>query len=227
MRLHRGIAAVTLMVGLLLLSGCERLFDKGSKQQLESADKKAAAGDVQGAIKLYEASLDGTAKTAEAHYKLALLYADKLKSPTDALHHFGRYLDFAPSGAYAKEARAYRTEGEQKILQNLSKGSPTSQQEAVRLRNENNVLNQMLVKLRAQKNATPPPLPAGMKKGEQVQKPIPAGSRVHKVVRGETLAIIATKYYKNKARWKDIQDANFYSLEGTAQLKPGMELIIP
>jgi uncharacterized membrane-anchored protein len=41
------------------------------------------------------------------------------------------------------------------------------------------------------------------------------------------LSTIAQKYYKNKGRWKDIQDANFNSLEGTVKIKPGMTLIIP
>jgi nucleoid-associated protein YgaU len=70
-------------------------------------------------------------------------------------------------------------------------------------------------------------IPAGVKKGEQVQKPIPAGARTHVVEPHETLASIAQKYYKSKARWKQIQDANFYPLEGTATIKPGMTLIIP
>jgi nucleoid-associated protein YgaU len=60
-----------------------------------------------------------------------------------------------------------------------------------------------------------------------VQKPIPQGGRTHVVVAKETLSTIAAKYYKNKARWKDIQDANFNRLEGTVKIKPGQKLIIP
>lgn len=219
-----GILCVAAAVGF---TGCERLFDKGAKQDVAAADKKVASGEMQSAIKLYESALDGTSKTAEVHYKLALIYADKLKSPLDALHHFERYLDLSPSGTYAKEARAYRKEGEQKLMASLTKGSPVTQDEAVRLKNDNLALRKALVELRAQKNATPPPTPRGMKKGEQVQKPIPPGTRTHTVQSGETLASIASKYYRSKARWKDIQDANFYSLEGTAKIKPGMQLIIP
>lgn len=219
-----GLAA---LMAACFLCGCERLFDRGTKGDIEAAEKKSAAGEYQAAIKLYESALDGTTKTAHVHYKLAVIYADKLRSPLDALHHFDRYLDLAPSGLYAKEAKAFRKEGEQKLLASLSKGNPVSQDEAVRLKNDNLSLRKALVELRAQKNATPPPTPAGMKKGEQIQKPIPAGSRTHVVQPGETLASIAAKYYKSKGRWKDIQDANFYALEGTAKIKPGMTLIIP
>jgi nucleoid-associated protein YgaU len=41
------------------------------------------------------------------------------------------------------------------------------------------------------------------------------------------MASIAARYYKNKSRWKDIQDANFYSTNGTPTIKPGQTLIIP
>ena len=58
------------------------------------------------------------------HYKLAVIYADKLESPLDALHHFKRYLDFAPNGAHAKEARDYRAEGQQKVVAQFTNGSP-------------------------------------------------------------------------------------------------------
>jgi tetratricopeptide (TPR) repeat protein len=223
----RFVALPVLATSLFLSTGCEQLFDRGSKQKMESADRKAAAGDVRGAVKLYESALDGTAKTADAHYKLALIYADKLKKPLSALHHFERYLAFEPRGNYAKEAAEYRKEGEHKLLASLTNGNPITQEEAIKIRKENLRLMDALVALRAKRNATPPPVPAGVKKGEQVQKQISAGVRTHTVKKGDTLASIAAQYYKNKARWKDIQDANFYSLEGTATIKPGMVLMIP
>src|SRR5688500_245635 len=63
----------------LILPACDRLFDQGSTEAIAAADKKLAAGDFRGAAAFYEAALDGTAQTAEVHYKLALLYDDKLK----------------------------------------------------------------------------------------------------------------------------------------------------
>lgn len=208
-------------------AGCERLFDKGSKQDIENADKKAKAGEPQAAVKLYEAALDGTPATADVHYKLALLYADKLNSPLDAMHHFARYLALLPAGPHAREAREYRREGEQKLLASFSKGSPMNQDEAARLRNQNLALQKSLSELRAQKNATPIPLPAGTKRGEQVQKPIPPGGRTHIVVAKETLGSIAQKYYKNKNRYREIQEANFFPMDSTPKIRPGMTLYIP
>lgn len=217
---------VAAFLGCVALSfpACDRLFDKGSKDDVIAGDKKAAAGDFRGAVALYEAALDGTAATADAHYKLALLYDNKLKSPIDALHHMDRYLDLAPNGAHVRDAKAYKKEGEGKLLAQLSKGSPITQQEAVRLKNENQLLREQLSALRAQKAMPAATMNA---KGEPVQKPITPGSRTHTVQPGETLSTISLKYYKNKVRWKDIQDANFNSLEGTVKIKPGMTLIIP
>ena len=65
-------------------------------------------------------------------------------------------------------------------------------------------------------------------KQEQVQKPLVPGMQTYTVQSGDTLASISRKFYKNNsARWKDIQDANFNALEGTARLQPGMVLMIP
>lgn len=207
----------------LLVSGCDQLFEQQSKRALEVAETKEKTGDFRGAVKFYEAALDGTAATADVHYRLATIYEDKLKSPLDALHHFQRYLDLAPKGHYALEARNYKREGELKLMTSLGKGNFISQEEAARLKNENLSLRNTIVSLRAQKSAPPQAVP----RGEQVQKPIPPGSRTHTVEPGETLASIALRYYKTRARWKDIQDANFYALEGTAKIKPGQTLIIP
>ena len=67
----------------------------------------------------------------------------------------------------------------------------------------------------------------GVAKPEQTQKPLMPGARTYTVQTGDTLASISRKFYKNNsARWKEIQNANFGPLEGTAKLKPGMVLMI-
>ena len=221
-------AQLVLIAFLFLFAGCERLFDKGSAKSIEAAEKEASAGNYTAAVRLYEYALDGTPKTAEVHYKLALIYADKLKSPLDALHHFNRYVILSPSGPHAKEAHDFRSEGERKLLEKLTDGTPFTQQDAVKLKNQNLELIKALAECRAAKAAAAAAqLPSGMKKGDQVQKPVPPGARTHVVEAHETLASIAQKYYKSKARWKEIQDANFYPMEGTAKIKPGMTLVIP
>ena len=224
--MRRFAVVLFLSLGAIGSTGCDELFKKDAKNAMEAAQKKALAGDFRGAIKLYEAALDGTAKTAEAHYRMATIYDEKLRSPVDALHHFERYLDYEPNGRFATEARGYKKDSELKLLTSLGKENLISQSEAARLKNENLSLRKSIVDLRALKAASPlPAAPAA--KGEHVQKPIPPGARTHVVQSGETLASIARKYYKNTARWKEIQAANFIGADNAANIKPGQTLVIP
>jgi tetratricopeptide (TPR) repeat protein len=204
------------------LTGCERLFDKGSKEDIAAAEKKAKAGNYRGAVALYEAAFDGTSATAEVHYRLAVIYDEKLKSPVDAMHHFQRYLELSPNGPFAREAKAYKQEGDRKLLASLSKGAPMTQDEGVRLKNENLALRKQIVELRTQKALSQ----GAVAKGE-VRAPLAPGSRQHIVQAGETLASISQKYYKTRNRAQDIQDANHNQLGGKSTIKPGQMLIVP
>lgn len=225
MRVRHFILA-TSMLAALGMGGCERLFQKDSERAVNAGDKKTASGDYRMAIKLYEAAFDGTANTAEVHYKLGVIYDDKLKDPLNALHHFNRYLDLDPRGTHAKDARACVQAGTLRLAESLNKGSMITQEEAVRIKKENLDLRLQLVAIRGQKTA-PVATPIPGKKLDGGQKPIPPGTRTYVVQSGDTMASIAAKFYKNKARWKDIQDANFYSTAGTPKIKAGQTLIIP
>jgi LysM repeat protein len=222
----RSFAGAACAVALLATVGCERLFQKDSQRAIDAGDKKAAGGEYRMAIKLYEAALDGTAKTAEAHYKLAVIYDDKLKSPLDALHHFQRYLELAPTGPHAKDAKDYEKEGNRRLAETMNKGSLLTQEDAVRIKKENLELRMQIVNLKAQKSAPAVAATPGAKT-EATQKPIPPGARTYVVKPGDTLGSIAARFYKNKARWKEIQNANFYPMAGTAPIRPGQTLVIP
>src|SRR6202007_1538367 len=90
---------------LLVLAGCDRMITPRRVQLVKDADKKSAQGDFQRAVNLYEAALDDSPRCAEIHYKLALLYDDKMNDPLDALHHFKRYLTLTPSGTHANDVK--------------------------------------------------------------------------------------------------------------------------
>jgi hypothetical protein len=214
------------MGGVLALSSCNRWSDARYQSGLLEAEKRATNSDFEGAVRVYESLLDGSTKTAEAHYRLGVLYADRLKNPLGAQYHFQRYLAIVPEGPFVKEARNWEKEGHSKLLTYLSNGAPLTQEEAARLKNENLALKKSIAELRAPK---PAPQPGGApgKPGDLSTKPIPPGARTHKVAKGETLASIAVKYYKNKSRYRDILNANFYSAEAATKLKVGQELIIP
>ena len=93
----RILAAIILSLGI---AACDKA--DAQREALEAADRRVKVGAYREAIRSYESVLDGTAKTADIHYKIAVLYDDKLKEPLDAIHHYERYLDFA-SGKYGEE----------------------------------------------------------------------------------------------------------------------------
>lgn len=206
-------------VVLVALSGCDRMFSRDSARAISEADRKVSTGDFRGALRLYESALDGTAATADAHYKLALLYDDKLKRPRDAVHHLDRYIELAPTGPRARDAKTMKAENEKRLSAAVSAGSPMSQAEAVKLKNRNADLEKKLVELQMRKPATP------FVRGK-VDK-APPGARSHTVEPGDTLASIARKYYRNQAKAKDILDANYNSLGGKDVIRIGQVLIIP
>ena len=221
-------ASVFAVVAALALAGagCEKLFQKDADRTLDAGDKKAAAGDMRMAIKFYEAALDGTARTADVHFKLAMIYDDKLHEPVSALHHFDRYLELVPEGSHAKEAKAHQKEASLRLADSLKGGAFLTQGDAARISKENLRLQMEIVKLKAQK-ALPAPTKTSGTKTELVVKPIPAGARTYTVHKGDTLASIAAKFYKNRGSWPKIRDANFEDAKGTPPIHAGQVLHIP
>jgi len=222
-----------LLGSFLATTGCDQVFEDRAARSGERADKKAAEGDYQSAILLYEQALDGTEKTADLHFKLAVIYDDKLNDPVGALHHFHRYLALAPKGTHAKDVHAIIKQDEIKLTSSFSSGGTMTQKDAAILKNDNLQLVKKNTELREQlrfatqsAQANQQPHQPG-KPAEVQQKPIPPGARTYVVAHGDTLASISRKFYKGPGRWKDIQDANFNTLEGTVKLKVGMTLVIP
>jgi tetratricopeptide (TPR) repeat protein len=213
-----------LTAAALLLAGCDKVLTDRPKDIMATADQKSKAGDYREAIKLYERAIDGTAETAEVHYKLAVIYDEKLKRPISALHHFQRYIDLAPKGTFADEARAYTKEGQRKLSGGLAGSGPASQSEMVRLKNENLNLQKQLLEAKQRLSALSV---AAAKHAEDTKAPLPPGSKRHVVQSGETLASISQKYYGSKSRAQDILDANHNQLGSKNIIKPGQTLIIP
>src|SRR5688572_15068982 len=136
------------------IAACDKA--DAQREALEAADRRVKVGAYREAIRSYESVLDGTAKTADIHYKIAVLYDDKLKEPLDAIHHYERYLDFAPTGGHAREAKAAKADSERRLQAKMSKEGFMTTSEAARLRNENESLRKLITDLRNPK-APPPP----------------------------------------------------------------------
>jgi LysM repeat protein len=211
---------------LLLLAGCERMVTPRNTQLVKEADWKAAQGDYLWAINLYEAALDGTPQSAEVHYKLALLYDDKMNDPLHALHHFKRYLVLNENGAHASEVKDFMRRDQLALATSLSGDSVVTRTEAARLRNENlnlhREIDQGSPKSRAGADKSQPRHADAEKTGSKK-----AGAHTYVVKEGDTLASISRKFYKTSKRWKEILDANTKKIEDPDNLKAGQSLNIP
>ncbi|XHR28140.1 MAG: tetratricopeptide repeat protein [Chthoniobacteraceae bacterium] len=231
----RTLTFIPALVIALALTGCDQAFQDRAERSGVQADQKAANGQYDEAIPLYESALDGTPKTAETHFKLGIIYEEQLKDPVGAIHHFQRYLAMSPAGPHAKDAQRFLKEDQMKLGAALGNGATVSQEDAKRLKNANLEMQKKIVQLKSDLEAAVKARieaykalgKAGGPKPEQTQKPLREGVRTYTVGPGDTLASIARKFYNNSAKWKNIQDANFEPMDGTAKLKPGMVLMVP
>jgi tetratricopeptide (TPR) repeat protein len=223
---------VLLLFALVLFAACNRMVTPRSAQLVKDADAKLASGDFLDAINLYETALDGSTDSAEIHYRLALLYDERMSDPLSALHHFKRYLTVAPGGPKATEVKNFMKRGELALMTTLSGDSLVTRAEAARLRNENLALRKETAERAAQlRSATS----AAEKKGSgargQKATPAPARSssppRSHIVQAGDTLFSLSRLYYNSPHRWKDILEANEKGIDDPEKLKLGQTLTIP
>lgn len=223
----RWCAVATLVISLGALLGCDQMITPRTAQLTQEADAKANEGKFLEAINLYEAALDGSASAADIHYKLALLYDDKMNDPLNALHHFKRFLTLVPTGSRAEEVKSFMKRDELTLLTKLSGDAIVTRAEAVRLRNENlNLRKQIEERDASEKGAGNtvgrPPMGQPNEKGKAT-----AQMRSYTVQRGDTLASISRKFYKTSSRWGKILAANPEILAKPTDLKPGQTLRIP
>src|SRR5882724_11555773 len=191
-RFHFLVASFSILV---LLSACDRMVTSRNTRLVKEADWKAAQGDYLWAINLYEAALDGTPQSAEVHFKLALLYDDKMNDPLHALHHFKRYLVLNPEGSHAAEVKDFMKRDEVALGTSLSGDSVVTRAEAARLRNENLNLHRE-IDARSLK-PRPATEQSGIDSGEKEKKEAKeAGPHPYTVKEGDTLASISRKFYK-------------------------------
>lgn len=215
--------ATALALGLALGCGsCDRMITPRSAQIIKDAENKTADGNFLRAVALYESALDDSPRTADVHYRLALLYDDKMHDPLHALHHFKRYLTLAPSGPHANEVKSFMKKDELELGTTLSGDSVVSRAEAARLKNENLALRKELEDLKAHR-----PSDKAVADTKLTDKKSGSTPRTYVVREGDTLASISRKFYKSSGRWKKIRDANKSVINDPAKLKPGMTLTIP
>lgn len=225
---------VILATLFLVAVGCEKPSDT-KKGDIEKAERLVKLGEHTKAIQAYEAALDGTVKTADVHYRIALIYDDKLKAPLDAIHHYERYLDFNPSdpqvpdSKQVADAKSARKVCEKTLQAKMNNEGFMPQSQAAKMRRdfeellaENNYHKGIL----KEKDITFKPF-LRITTADKAAKELPPGTKEYKVKRGDTLASIAFVVYKNRGLAGHIKDANQVQLKGTDKIFEGQTLIIP
>jgi tetratricopeptide (TPR) repeat protein len=210
---------------ILGLTACDRLGASRSAQLMQDADTKSAQGDFARAVNLYEAALDDSPRCSEVHYKLALLYDDKLNDPVSALHHFRRYLALTPTGPHAADVKNSIKRDEIAALTMLSGDSVITRSEAARLRNENLNLHKELEARAVPARTATEKSPQGDTSPKKASSR--KGDRSYVVQSGDTLFSISRKFYKSPKRWKEILNANRKSIHDPKKLTVGQTLVIP
>jgi tetratricopeptide (TPR) repeat protein len=210
---------------VLGLTGCDRMGASRRSQLMQDADTKSAQGDFARAINLYEAALDDSPRCAEVHYKLALLYDDKLNDPVSALHHFRRYLALSPAGAHAADVKNSIKHDEIAALTVLSGDSVITRSEAARLRNENlNLHKELEARAVPARSVTDKSQEGDTSLRKTASK---KGDRSYVVQSGDTLFSISRKFYKSPKRWKELLNANRKNIRDPKKLTVGQTLVIP
>ena len=218
------MAGACLWIVLCGLTACDRVGGSRYSQLTQDADSKSAQGDFERAINLYEATLDDSPRCAEIHYKLAVLYDDKLNDPVSALHHFKRYLALSPNGPHANEVKNSVKHDEIAALTALSGDSVITRSEVARLRNENLNLRKELEARTASSRIVSEKSAAGGSSKKIASK---NGDRTYVVQSGDTLFSISRKFYKSTKHWKEILDANEKNIRNPKKLTVGQTLVIP
>jgi LysM repeat protein len=205
------------------LAGCDRVGNSRYAQLMQDAENKSAQGDFDRAVSLYEAALDDSPRGAEVHYKLALLYDDKLNDPVSALHHFKRYLALSPNGPHAKDVKESIKRDEIAALTALSGDSVITRAEAARLRNENLTLHKELEARAALSRGVLSQANDASSKKTGTKKT----GQTYVVQSGDTLFSISRKFYNSPKRWKQILEANKKNIRDPKDLMIGQTLVIP
>ena len=167
----------------------------------QKGDTEAKSGRFESAIYWYESAL-GTEDRTAVHWKMAEIFANKLRDPASAAYHYRRILALHASGGRADASRAalHRLEGGAATSeggQNHSKTGPTPK--------------------------TMPPEQAAA----EAEKAAKGKVRTYVVQAGDTLVSISKRFYQTPSRWKDILDANQNELANPDELKAGQTIILP
>ena len=168
----------------------------------QKGDAEAKSGRFESAIYWYESAL-GTDDRSTVHWKMAEIFANKLRDPASAAYHYRRILALHAGGSRAEASRA--------ALRRLEAGSATTTEGG-----QNRA-----------KSGPAPKLASAEQAAAEGEKAAKGKVRTYVVQSGDSLVSISKKFYQTPSRWKDVLDANQNQLSNPDELKAGQTIIIP
>jgi tetratricopeptide (TPR) repeat protein len=216
-------------------------------------DARKRAGDVDGAIDLYQEALSRKPQLAMAHLKLGLEFDNEKQDYLRAVYHYARYLELRPAAEKRDLIEGLIRSAHNSYLATLPNPPPGAIEQIALLQRENERLkrqvDQLADQLRQQAAAgttrpaavapqTPPVRPVQVPPATAARPapaPAPAAApapavqagRRYRVVSGDTLSRIAVKMYNDSSAWRKIYQANRDQLSAPESLRVGQELTIP
>jgi LysM repeat protein len=188
--------SITIIFGIAaLFPGCN--FENAEQK----GDTEAKAGRFESAIYWYEAAL-GTNDRETVHWKMAEIFANKLRDPFGAAYHYRRILTLYPNGSRADASRT--------ALRRLQGSGSSPEGTPNRPR-----------------TVSTPKLSTAQQAAAEAEKEAKSKVRTYIVQPGDTLESISKKFFQTSARWKDILDANQNQLSNPEALKAGQTIILP
>jgi LysM repeat protein len=241
---------------LVLLAGCERAaapfaaetddrnYTRGKAFLREGRPQEALAS-------FLKAIADRGDAAPESHLEAGILYQQEVKDPVAAIYHYRKYRELKPSTPQNEQVRELVRQRIDSALRDFARSLPgqllegaTSGSELLgavdRLQRENQQLRDQLAVLGAKPPVTLVPgggtsplvaVTAGPSSatstGSAGATPPPA-PRTHVIAAGDTLSTIAQKYYGNRAKYRQIFEANRDVMRDENTLPPiGRTLKIP
>ncbi len=250
----RNLFHILLITGLsVLMTGCggssERLDRRDERDPLIiRGDARKRAGDIDGAIELYQKALDRKPGLALAHLKLAVEFDEQKQDYLRAIYHYQRYLELRPRAQKNELVKELIRMAHVSYLASLPNPPPGAIERIAMLERENERLKYQVDDLARRlregdtrtaaarpgdaprANAAPPRQEPAARPAASVRPqpaPDPADATTYRVQRGDTLSRIAAIVYNDSRKWHKIYDANRDILSSPESIREGQTLKIP
>lgn len=228
--------------GVLMSGGC--LGSPGDVERREERDplfRKAIArknvDDVDGAIDLFNKTLERKPQLARAHLELGLLYDMKKQDYVRALYHYQRYLELRPDAEKKELIDGLILQARLSFAASLPHQPAGAVEEIALLKKEIALLRNQLdapqpaggtrPAAAATRPAQPAPAAATVVPPKPQPEPAKPALQPYVVQQGDTLSSIAAKMYRDPNKWRVIYDANRATLSSPESARVGQTLLIP